>query len=377
MKISHIRFILALILSYYSQVFSQVTVVSALYTTYNITPNSLMQINVLNSQSNTVGVIIESIVYNANHEPVLTVKTNPIQLVPGVNIISNNSPSFQLVQYAPTKQAEYVRNTKRMPSGIYRFCSTIKTISNSEAIDYYCEDQQSDFSNFLVLTYPMDKDTIEIKNPLLNWNHSEPFDILTSGEYYKLILVELKEGQSAEDGININNPIYMKDFLTTHQVQYPMDAPALKPGGKYAWQVQKVTNNMVTNKTEAWEFIMKKPKIQPEIKYARLSKDLNASFFTVTGSKLFFTFQKEYSDDHLVNCKIIQSNTTEIIPDFESATLVNVDEDTTSPKINELGRYYINLQGLNLSTNAYYFLEVLNRKGEKSYIKFYITSNAW
>lgn len=360
-----------------NQAIGQVTIASAMYTTYHITPASIVQLNVLNTQSNSVEVVVESVVYNSNNEAILTVKSLPIWLKPGLSSLANQSLSFSSVQYAPTKQAEYVKNMRKVPSGIYRFCSTIYGVRNTEAFDYSCEDVSSDFSDFLVLAYPLDKDTVTVKNPLLVWNHSEPFDILLPGEYYKMSLVALKEGQSAEDALNMNIPLFSKDFLTSHQVQYPVDAPALTPGSTYAWQVQKITKSTVVNKSEAWQFIVPKPKEIVHQKYAALTREINASFTTVTSSQLLFHFQEEYASETGLTYKIY-GNEKESIESTNSESLQNLDKkESPLLKILGNGRYSIDLRALKLNPDSYYTLETQNEKAEKQYLKFYIAPSAW
>lgn len=356
---------------------AQVSIVSALHNTYNVSPASLTQLNILNQQSTAAQVILESVVYNSNNQAVLTVKTMPIWLKPGLNSLGNQTISFASVRYATTKQAEYVQNTKRMPSGIYRFCTTLYGVKNTEALDYLCEDLQADLTNFLVLSYPMDRDSIMVKNPLLVWNHSEPFDVLMPGEYYRLMLVELKEGQTAEDGLNMNIPLFTKDFVSAHQVQYPVDAPELKAGFHYGWQVQKVTNSLITNKSEAWEFIVPITKEVEHQKYAALQREVNAAFTTVTSTKLYFHFIEEYKSSQALKCKIYANNENTYEPNA-GKTLMNVDEiQETAIKKEGNGRFEIDLKNLNLATDQFYTLEAENEKKEKFYLKFFVPSTAW
>lgn len=356
---------------------AQVNIVNALYTSYNISPSSVLQLNILNHQTDAVQVVVESVVYNSNNQAIMTVKTMPIWLKPGLNSLANQNISLASVRYAPTKQAEYVQNTKRMPSGLYRFCSNIYGVKNTEALDYACEDIQADFTNFLILAHPMDKDSITVKNPLLVWNHSEPFDVLMPGEYYRLMLVELKDNQTPEDGLNMNKPLFMKDFLSAHQVQYPVDAPELKPGFHYGWQVQKVTNSLITNKSEAWEFVVPKPKEVVHQKYAALQRQLNASFTTITSRRLYFHFVEEYETNQALKCKIYATDQNMYEPS-SGQTIVNIDEvQETALKKEGQGRFMIDLAALNLTPDKYYTLQAENEKGEKFYLKFYVSPSAW
>lgn len=118
------------------------------------------------------------------------------------------------------------------------------------------------------LLTPYDGDTIETKNPLLSWvilgdNHQD------SRTFYRFVLVELKDEQSAEAGIITNRPLIKMDRYPGTQLFYPYDAPVLKDGHRYGWQIQKVHNNVLVDKSEAWEFILPL-KIIPTPQYHKL-----------------------------------------------------------------------------------------------------------
>lgn len=357
---------------------AQVSVVHVVRSSFQVSPSALTQMTLLNQQSNRVQVIVESSVFNASQEAVLKVKTNPIWLKPGVNIISPQEVSFSQAQYGLSRQSEYIKNTHQLPSGVFRFCTAVYGITNTEALDNQCEDIRSDFSSFLVLSSPMNKDSIETSNPLLVWNHSEPFDILLAGEQYRLLLTKLKKGQTAEDAIQMNPILYSKNFLSTHQVQYPLDAPTLEKGAHYAWQIQKVQNNLVTNKSEAWEFIISKPKEPVHQKYLVLSKDITASFSHVTSSLMFIHFTEQYGGQELLNCAIRNISSKENASKVTEDSPINIDvKGTNAWRTQGQGRYVVDLLALSLKPGAYYQMEVSNLKGEIYYLNFFIENNAF
>src|SRR5205085_485946 len=112
-----------------------------------------------------------------------------------------------------------------------------------------------------------DEAEIETTYPLLTWFHNEPFDILSEGEFYRIVVCEMKNDESASAAINNNTPVFIKDYLNSHQVPYASDGGPLRQGIKYAWEVQKISKNAIVQKTETWWFKLKPKESVNDIKY--------------------------------------------------------------------------------------------------------------
>jgi antitoxin component of MazEF toxin-antitoxin module len=344
----------------------QVSIVNAHLNTLNVTPASVCEVSIMNNQG-SVQVIIEAQVLNSANEPLLDVQSLPFYLSQGMNVLSSGNIPINTTQYGVSAQASYIQTAHSLPSGTFKYCCTVQVLS-TEGGDEYCEDVESELSSNMYLVFPNDKDTIETKNPVLIWTHSEPFNIVATGEYFRMIVVELTNDQNAEDGITINNPIYMKNSLTTHALLYPSDAEELENGKRYGWQVQRVTNGIITDKTEAWEYTMKPATAISENKYAVLKKTLDAGFYTAENGKLFFRFNEEYISGK-VSCTIYNSAREKILP-----VAINEDKSITTIAFKKSGYncYEINLNDLNNVNSGFYTLEVKNEKGEVFLLKFYV-----
>jgi hypothetical protein len=236
--------------------------------------------------------------------------------------------------------------------------------------DQYCEDVESENSAFMMLVFPSDHDTIDSPQPLLSWSHSDPFNIASTGDYYKMVVVELSPEQSAEAGVTANVPVFMKVNLTSHQVQYPYDAHPLQAGKRYGWQVQKVSNEVVVNKTEAWEFVVR-PKLSTfELKYAVLKNSPGSSYYTVSGNQLFFSFSEKYHSAGKLTCRITDEQKKEPVTNAKSSktgssgSLVNL-------KSRGDNRYEINLDELKIKP-GFHLLEVTNESNQIFYLNFLI-----
>ncbi|MEO5645221.1 MAG: hypothetical protein ABIS12_18005 [Bacteroidia bacterium] len=353
-----------------SMLHAQVTVTNASLTPLNITPASICQVTLINAQG-AINVALRAAVYNSAGELLIEVKTTVFNIHSGVNVLQAQSLGFASVAYAPSTQGKFVQAQHQLPSGAFKHCVYVINLGG-EVDDEYCQDLESDNNSFLNLILPFDRDTIDTKTPLLTWTHSEPFNLLSPGESFRLVLVKLNDGQDAEAAVTANSPLFISNNLFRHELQYPFDATALKEGESYAWQVQKLSagGQGVVNKTDAWQFTIRKPKEVKDNKYAVLKRKLDAGFYTTTNNKLFFRFDEEYGGNN-ISCVIYDEQRKKVNPEPDNETQKEAKQTSVLIKSNGYNRYEINLEELNLKS-GYYFLEVFNEKKEKFTLKFYV-----
>ncbi|MBL4706130.1 MAG: hypothetical protein JKY54_16510 [Flavobacteriales bacterium] len=342
---------------------AQLNVMSSSFSAYNVTPNSISQVSI--SSSNSGMVYIESQLTNSANEVVLRVKSEPVQIVIGLNVFGAHNTQFQSTAFSNSPQAKFIQTQHRLPSGVFNHCIRIIPISGIEDGDEYCNQINAEEDGFLYLINPMDQDTIDTFNPLLLWAHSEPFNLLNQGEFFKMTLVELQIDQSAQDGIIKNQPVFLKTYLSRHEVPYPFDAKKLMPGKRYGWQVQKISNGAIINQTEAWEFVLVENEIPEDHMYVKLLKKLDGGHYKVQNDRIFFRFDERYKSDHLV-CRIYTDASVLIEPE-----LLNKQKQEIGAKVTGYNNYELDVQPYHLKT-GFYLLEVENEKGDKYLLKFYV-----
>lgn len=345
---------------------AQVNIVNILFNAYNATPEAMCMANLMNTGSD-VDVFLEARVMNSANQTVLTVQTATFRLKSGMTNTSQAGLKLSSTVYSGGHDAEYMRTMHQLPSGKYRYCLIVRGIGNIEG-DEYCEELENETTSFLFLVNPADKDTIETPNPILLWSHSEPFNVLHQGEMYRMIVVELTKDQGAEAGINVNPPKYIASFLTRHDVIYPFDATKLEPGKRYGWQVQKLSNGVVTNKTEAWEFVIRSEKPSPGNKYVEVGPE-NSQVYVTEGRTLFFVFNEAYYSAGKDLKISIVNDRGEPVKNVKA----RVDKEGQKINVKENGhnRYEISLDELGLET-GFYTLLIANEKGQTSKLKFYV-----
>ena len=309
--------------------------------------------------------------YNFNNELLVTVQSSVFNLKSGINSPFDGNRKVASKEYTSGNQSEYIKTTHGLPSGTFKICIDIIQTKSNETVDQFCDELESDLNQYLYLVYPSDKDTIETTTPLLVWSHSEPFSVLTQGEYYRMIVSEVKEKEGPEEAITINSPLMVMNYLTTHDVQYPYDAKELKEGGDYAWQVQKISNGTITNQTEAWEFFIDKKSPVKDIKYVALRQKVDANFYTAVNGKIYFKFLEQYNSQGNI-LATIRSDKGKEIPVIIAKDDPNSKTGSIS-KIKGIGdnRFILDLDKGSFK-KGFYTLEIRNEKKEIFYLKFYL-----
>lgn len=344
---------------------AQVSVVNSAIMPYNITPESLIAASLNNTQTEQQVSLVAKL-YNLNNDLLIVVRSAVFSVKPGFNVGYEGKRRVVSVEYVPGNQTSYIKTSHTLPSGVFKICLEVINTNGNEPNEY-CDEIQSDFNQYLYLVYPLDKEVISSTIPVLSWSHSEPFNILSAGEFFRMTVSEIKENQNPEEAISMNSPVMLKDYVNTHNLQYPYEAKALIKGKKYAWQVTKIGNGTVLNKTETWEFKIAGMEAKPETSYAALRKELDGTFYKPENNKLFFKFDEEY-EAGVVSC-IIYSDKKEPV----SAKATNQSEKKNTPNYKRIGsnEYAIDLDDYNIE-KGFYTMEVRNSKNELFILKFYI-----
>lgn len=344
--------------------FAQLTVINVNFNEYNISPSSLSQITISNG-SGSGQVRIEGKLTNSANEVLLTTVSETIALSEGVSVFGPHNLKFSQFNYSGGPQGEYIKNMQRLPSGAYNYCVQVIPISGIEETDEYCQSVDASMDEQLFLVNPYDEEVINTSTPILIWSHTEPFNLLAPGEFFRLKLVEVYNDQEGAEAMIVNTPIYYQNYVEKHQVQYPLDAKKLESGRHYAWQVEKVSNGNIIACTEVWEFSIE-AKMKPEkIMYVELKTKLDGSIYIPQDDLIYFRYDERYQSSSL-NCKIYSDSRKEIFTEIE-----NEQEKSTNAVSTGYNSYELDLKPYKLK-KGYYTLEVMNEKGELFMIKFVI-----
>lgn len=344
----------------------QISINSVNYNTVSLNESNMLQAVIANSGSPVSAKAIVS-VKNASGELIFETNTKSFNLATGINSINGITIGFVSIVYGNNSKALYLKNNGLFSSGNYSYCLKVVPFGSVETGDIYCEEFETAIDDFLSLVTPYDGDTIETSNPLLTWTHSEPFNTLAKNEFFKIIVVEMKENQSADQAVFSNPVIYSKNFLTTHSIPYPQDAKELVAGKSYAWQVQKVSNNVIVNKSDSWRFSILKTIHPKPHKYALLKSKIEGGFYTCVDNRIYFRFDEGYTHGEL-NYKILNEKQEEVNVQLERDNQSRYPKTLINPGAN---LFELDVELHNLKS-GYYTLVVFNQKGKKYYLRFYV-----
>lgn len=366
MKKNTLFFLCALLSAIYSGN-AQVTILSSGFHSMNVTPSSLFQITVMNAE-NELTVTMEAEVSNSSGQSLLKVTSLPVKLINGINQFAADYIKSNSTVYGQNEQAHFVQTHKTLPSGTFKYCVRI-VAQGSEANDEYCDEIQSDATSFLSLVSPFDADIIETSTPMLIWTHSEAFSMLAPGEFFRIVVTEKKQDQSSEAAVAANQPLFFKNSLTQHEVQYPFDAPLLQEGKTYAWKVLKMAagGQAVIEQTDAWQFTIKTEEIHNTNKYTLLRKTLSGDYYSCSTDQLYFRFDEEYRNGNL-KYEIRNDKNEKLSTEIKHDEQV---EENTQLRHSGVNRFELDLAKYKLS-KGYYTLIIYNQKNEKHYLKFHV-----
>jgi len=111
---------------------------------------------------------------------------------------------------------------------------------------------------------------------------------------HALLDVEL---QDIVEAINYNVPLINRGNLFSNQLQFPFNAPQLKEGKRYAWQVTVYNEKTILKKSEIWTYTVKceEKKEQSSGESFRELKETEDGNFYVANKILRFSFNNPYS----------------------------------------------------------------------------------
>ena len=178
--------------------------------------------------------------------------------------------------------------------------------------------------------------------PKFNWlfNNNSPL----SAQNYKLTIVEILDGQTPDDALRTNKPIFEKDTLSTTHLDYPGNAASFKAGDRYAWMIRiykkdgtTVWNDPVKN---AFTFQMSSP-----TGVAKSDEALPADF------SLSQNFPNPFNPSTTIQYEIPKTAFVKIIVydilGKEIAVLKN--------EVQNSGTYKINFNAQNLASGIYFY----------------------
>ncbi len=266
---------------------------------------------------------------------VATLKSGEITLTPGAQSISATTISTAQLQYLNQGIADVEALTGTFPAGNYKVCYNAYCITpdcDGLGADAVYNETPECFELIvepptpLLLSMPEDKAELEYQRPTFNWIPPIPVSNV-SGFNYLYTLVEKNKGQSCQDAIVRNRPVYKQSGIEQIVQPYPPEINDLDTGKSYCWKVDGLVGDIPVAQSEVWEFKVKgqEKKKLDTIRYVQLKLKLDASIINYASTENFYFVFKEAHNNVKLNLRIISDATQkEILPtvskEEESAT---------------------------------------------------------
>lgn len=301
------------------------------------------------------------IVTEARSGTVVTINTPAFELMPGVNSVPPGAAYNATVGFGSSKLSTVVRQSGFFPEGDYDYCFRLYEGGNhnSNLLDEQCFSYNLQPFSSMQLIQPYDGDKICDKRPAFSW---QPLLPAIPGVQYRMMLVEVKEGQQRAEALRMNLAIINQRQIPMPVLLYPSLANPLEEGKKYAWQVGAYKNELLLAETEIWDFTIaceKETTSLPAEAFRNL-EDLAKGNFYIARGQLLFAFNNTYAETTLT---------------YSIRCLTKPDEQVKKlPKV-KIGRG-LNQVTIDLSENSsftdgyYYIMDVKLPDGELKQLRF-------
>ncbi len=140
----------------------------------------------------------------------------------------------------------------------------------------------------IMLSLPMDADTIEEDEPLLVWQTTLSNLENDPRLNVRLSVVQVGEDQTPSEAILENSPVFMRQNLLSNSINYSEIDHELVEGTWYAWQVVLLYNGVQVQQSEVFKFIKAYNEPAPITFYVIKTKADN-SLLVVEDEKFYLT----------------------------------------------------------------------------------------
>jgi len=262
---------------------AQVNVVSATIDPYLFAPSTFLNATLANASA-PVLVRLQGDVRSAGGAQVLRFRSAPLLVPSGTFRLSRQTYSMEQFVRSSDPRHFSAGMDQRLNAGDYEFCVSAEPISADEALAPYCGDQFVEDLLFMDLVSPMDGDTIDEVRPALTW-------ILTGGELpfghsARLSLVPRFYGSDSYQARATTRPLFLLDGVGSGMIGFPVTAPDLERGRCYSWQVERLSNGLAIDRSEAWYFCVRSRRQTSPDRYVRLGPYLSDALAEVKDEML-------------------------------------------------------------------------------------------
>lgn len=187
-------------------------------------------------------------------------QSQAFELRAGFNEINPLQVGIERISYYDYVLQSYEEQSGFLPPGNYTICLQLECAykncmewDGSSGFRPICEPRRVENVSPLLLSFPEDKKVLDNDRPQFGW--IPPMPVGSSPEIrYTIVFTELRPGQSAEEAIRQNAPLYTNPMHQGNTLAFPSEIEALEKGKRYAWMVRAFLGDHFAAQSEAWMF---------------------------------------------------------------------------------------------------------------------------
>jgi len=301
----------------------------------------------MNSSVETVRARVTIKIRESQAGNVVTVVIPSVLIRPGSSPMDRTAYSNSRFSFGNNNYGLILSQSGKFPEGEYEYCFEIEMEPKAGWVSNYfenCFSYQLQPMTPLLLVHPVDGDVDCNTRPNFIWQPPIP---LPPEARFRLVLSELRPKQDLSEAINYNQPLINQGNLFGNQLSYPFNAPSLKEGTTYAWQVIVYNSKLIIKRSEIWTYTVKceEVKKQPGDNSYRELKEIEDGNFYIADRILRFSFNNPYSKgllDYSISDLANPAITVKGLPRLEMQAGLNKYElDLTEINAFKTGKEYL------------------------------------
>lgn len=135
------------------------------------------------------------------------------------------------------------------------------------------------------LSMPMDKDTIEEKEPNFVWQTNLTTVQNDPRINQQIVVVKVESDQTPTEAMLENRPIFIRQGLVSNSINYSSTEFKLEEGKTYAWQIGFLLNGNMVQQSEVWQFTINEPRL-PVTEFVAVRTKNDGQFIPVFDNRL-------------------------------------------------------------------------------------------
>lgn len=212
------------------------------------TQEDLWLFNINNLSNSNEDVSLRVIIVMEKEIPLVEITIPLFSMPPGLTNCSQLRAQ-SIINYFPNDNSQAFMKDNFIHYSSLSFCVSVYKSSENIFNNRFCKEFEAATIRAIQLVVPFNNDSIEVLNPLLQWEGINiPFGIP-----YRVRVTEIYYGQDPLVAIEMNPPNL--EFQSEQNLLiYPPDAQPLKYNNRYAWQVMAIDKSKIMATSEVWVF---------------------------------------------------------------------------------------------------------------------------